>query len=290
MSRSSTRARSPVIRRTSSSAVIASRSASARSSASFTVRTEWPSTNPASHNGYHSRPASSAGERDGGRRRRAAASRRCRIRGTARVARTTRARPAPTAPTPGARQRPRAAPRRRVPPAHARTPRRVSHDRRPTPPARRAGSRGVALPDRATPRRGRPLPSGSATRCRRAGPTPCRRRSGRCAASMRRSTTRSASASSTRISTRTFGTKSTVYSAPRYTSVCPRWRPKPCTSETVSPWTPRSLTASFTSSSLNGLMIPTISFICDSHHGARHPGRPLVVRPGRASTRLRSAA
>ena len=33
----------------------------------------------------------------------------------------------------------------------------------------------------------------------------------------------------------TFGTKSTVYSAPRYTSVWPRWRPKPWTSETVSP-------------------------------------------------------
>ena len=33
------------------------------------------------------------------------------------------------------------------------------------------------------------------------------------------------------------------------------------TSEIVSPWTPRSLTASFTSSSLNGLMIPTINFM-----------------------------
>jgi len=36
------------------------------------------------------------------------------------------------------------------------------------------------------------------------------------------STTASATASSTRTSTRTFGTKSTSYSAPRYTSVCPR--------------------------------------------------------------------
>src|SRR5262245_44001962 len=85
---------------------------------------------------------------------------------------------------------------------------------------------------------------------------------------MRRSTTRSTSGSSTRISIRTFGTKSMVYSAPRYTSVWPRWRPKPWTSDTVRPWTPRSLTASFTSSSLNGLMIPTMSFISDSNHGA----------------------
>jgi len=43
---------------------------------------------------------------------------------------------------------------------------------------------------------------------------------------------RSASPSSASTSTRTLGTKSTVYSAPRYTSVWPRWRPNPRTSET----------------------------------------------------------
>src|SRR6266545_4846380 len=69
------------------------------------------------------------------------------------------------------------------------------------------------------------------------------------------------SPSSARISSRTLGTKSISYSAPRYTSVCPRWRPKPCTSETVRPCTPRSFSAFFTSSSLNGLMMPTISFM-----------------------------
>ena len=72
---------------------------------------------------------------------------------------------------------------------------------------------------------------------------------------------RSASSSSARISTRTFGTKSIVYSAPRYTSVWPRWRPNPCTSDTVRPCTPRSLSAALTSSSLKGLMMPTMSFM-----------------------------
>jgi hypothetical protein len=37
---------------------------------------------------------------------------------------------------------------------------------------------------------------------------------------------------------RVFGTKSTTYSAPRYSSVWPRWRPKPFTSVTVMPDTP----------------------------------------------------
>ena len=35
---------------------------------------------------------------------------------------------------------------------------------------------------------------------------------------------------------RAFGTKSILYSVPRYTSVCPACRPKPCTSVTVMPW------------------------------------------------------
>ncbi len=55
--RSSTNATSPTTSRRSSSAVRASRSSSATASASFTVRTDWPSTNPASQSGYQSAPA-----------------------------------------------------------------------------------------------------------------------------------------------------------------------------------------------------------------------------------------
>src|SRR5262245_20508586 len=65
--RSSSSASSPVISRVSSSAVSASSSSSASATASFTVRVEWPSTNPASHSGYHSADASS--RRPGARRR-----------------------------------------------------------------------------------------------------------------------------------------------------------------------------------------------------------------------------
>jgi len=46
------------------------------------------------------------------------------------------------------------------------------------------------------------------------------------------------------------GTKSTVYSVPRYISVCPFWRPKPRTSVTVMPLTPLCIKASLTSSNL----------------------------------------
>ena len=41
----------------------------------------------------------------------------------------------------------------------------------------------------------------------------------------------------------------------------PAWRPNPCTSVTVMPCTPASFSASFTSSSLNGLMIAVMSFM-----------------------------
>src|SRR5207247_129128 len=58
-----------------------------------------------------------------------------------------------------------------------------------------------------------------------------------------------------------FGRKSTVYSPPRYSSVCPFCRPKPRTSDTVMPITPMPVSASLTSSSLNGLMIASIFFI-----------------------------
>src|SRR5579859_7445898 len=62
---------------------------------------------------------------------------------------------------------------------------------------------------------------------------------------------------------RVLGTKSTTYSAPRYSSVWPRWRPKPFTSVTVMPETPMSDSAARTSSSLNGLMIAVTSFMCE---------------------------
>src|SRR5690606_15138799 len=64
-----------------------------------------------------------------------------------------------------------------------------------------------------------------------------------------------------------FGRKSTTYSAPRYSSVCPRWRPKPLTSLTVMPCTPTSFRAFRTSSSRNGLMIAVTSFIRGSCAG-----------------------
>src|SRR5450755_4667728 len=72
---------------------------------------------------------------------------------------------------------------------------------------------------------------------------------------------RSTNASPTMTSTLTLGRKSTTYSAPRYNSVCPFWRPKPFTSVTVRPVTPISDKASRTSSSLNGFTIASIFFI-----------------------------
>src|SRR6059036_1379749 len=60
-----------------------------------------------------------------------------------------------------------------------------------------------------------------------------------------------------------FGRKSTVYSPPRYSSVCPFCLPKPRTSVTVMPITPMPVRASFTSSSLNGLMMASTFFISD---------------------------
>src|SRR5215470_9597385 len=72
----------------------------------------------------------------------------------------------------------------------------------------------------------------------------------------------------------TLGRKSTVYSDPRYSSVWPFWRPKPRTSVTVIPMTPISVSASFTSSSLKGLMIASIFFMAshlvqDGQHQCR---------------------
>jgi len=80
------------------------------------------------------------------------------------------------------------------------------------------------------------------------------------AALMMASSAWSSSSLLTAISSLTFGRKSTTYSAPRYSSVWPRWRPKPLTSVTVMPWTPISPIASRTSSSLKGLMIAVMSF------------------------------
>src|SRR5689334_18003849 len=62
-------------------------------------------------------------------------------------------------------------------------------------------------------------------------------------------------------STFTLGTRSIVYSAPRYCSLWPFWRPKPRTSVTVRPWTPTCVSAVFTSSSLYGLMMASTFFI-----------------------------
>src|SRR5438093_596232 len=76
----------------------------------------------------------------------------------------------------------------------------------------------------------------------------------------------------------TLGRKSTVYSEPRYSSVCPFWRPKPRTSVTVMPMTPISVSASLTSSSLKGLMIASIFFMA-SHlvEDGQHQGRDVAA-------------
>jgi uncharacterized RDD family membrane protein YckC len=79
-------------------------------------------------------------------------------------------------------------------------------------------------------------------------------------ASMQRST----SSSLTTTSTFTLGRKSTTYSAPRYSSVWPFWRPKPLTSVTVSRRRRLSASASRTSSSLKGLMMAVICFMAGS--------------------------
>ena len=76
------------------------------------------------------------------------------------------------------------------------------------------------------------------------------------------SITSGARPSGTTTSSWTFGSRSTTYSAPRYSSVCPFCRPKPRTSVRVMPSTPTLVSASFTSSSLNGL-ITTWSFFMD---------------------------
>src|SRR5204862_826736 len=81
------------------------------------------------------------------------------------------------------------------------------------------------------------------------------------AAASTASITRSTNSSATAASIFTLGRKSTTYSAPRYSSVWPFWRPKPFTSVTVMPWTPIAESASRTSSSLNGLMMAVTSFM-----------------------------
>src|SRR3989454_8500181 len=106
-------------------------------------------------------------------------------------------------------------------------------------------------------------------------------------------TTRSAAPSETTTSTFIFGRKSTVYSLPRYISVWPFCRPKPRTSLTVIPTKPAPVSASFTSSSLNGLMIAAIFFIDfswrrNAFYGfstralRRHRGHPRCPDRGRA--------
>src|SRR5205085_202794 len=75
------------------------------------------------------------------------------------------------------------------------------------------------------------------------------------------SMTRSTRSSETAASIFTLGRKSTTYSAPRYSSVWPFWRPKPLTSVTVMPCTPMPESDSRTSSSLKGLMMAVTSFM-----------------------------
>src|SRR2546428_42719 len=86
----------------------------------------------------------------------------------------------------------------------------------------------------------------------------------------------SASSSSQRTSTRTFGTKSTWYSAPRYTSVCPRCLPYPLASVIVRPWTPNACNAALTSSSLDGTM-PVTSTTSANTRAWRRPFCPVVA-------------
>src|SRR5882724_194535 len=75
----------------------------------------------------------------------------------------------------------------------------------------------------------------------------------------------------------TLGRKSTTYSAPRKSSVCPFWRPKPFTSLTVIPCTPTAARRSFTSSSLKGLMIASIRFMPSREE--QKPGQRRIARP-----------
>ncbi len=180
VSSSATRSASPATRRTSSSAVIASRSSSARSSASFTVRTECPRTNPPSHSGYHNRPAASTG--DGDRRPPPA----CRsITSMSDPGHSSRRAYDPSATSAqaddsgsaaaaldelGVDERGERAPERRAP-------ERVVVDQ---PVACRAQAHALGAPPRgATTRPAPPRRSGSATRSRPGRSTPCRRRSDR---------------------------------------------------------------------------------------------------------------
>src|SRR3954469_10475903 len=99
------------------------------------------------------------------------------------------------------------------------------------------------------------------------------------AAASTASMTRSTRSSATAASIFTLGRKSTTYSAPRYSSVWPFWRPNPFTSVTVMPCTPMAESASRTSSSLNGLMMAVTSFMVPS---------PVIGPASPAGVRVRS--
>src|SRR6185312_9338356 len=86
--------------------------------------------------------------------------------------------------------------------------------------------------------------------------------------------------SSTTTSSFSLGRKSTTYSAPRYNSVCPFWRPKPRTSLTVMPLTPAAVRASRTSSSLYGRMMQLISFMHVSRGWRRDGDSPRAAGAG----------
>src|SRR5213593_1197041 len=106
------------------------------------------------------------------------------------------------------------------------------------------------------------------------------------AAAARTPATLSVRLSGTTTSTLIFGRKSTVYSPPRYSSVWPFWRPNPRTSDTVMPTTPMPVSASLTSSSLNGLMTASIFFIAGPP--ALRGATPVPTRAGEKASANRA--
>ena len=93
------------------------------------------------------------------------------------------------------------------------------------------------------------------------------------AAAMIVSATTAAFLSSVTTSMRIFGRKSTLYSAPRKTSVWPRWRPWPRTSVSVMPSMSIAWSASVTGWTMWGLTTAVTSFI-------RRPSYSLLALTG----------
>src|SRR3989475_895322 len=106
------------------------------------------------------------------------------------------------------------------------------------------------------------------------------------AAAARTPATLPARGSETTTPTLIFGRKSTVYSPPRYSSVWPFWRPNPRTSDTVMPTTPMPVSASLSSSSLNGLMTGSIFFIAGPPEARGATPVPNAARPEASANRV----